>query len=136
MTVGSWGKDIVFSVSERKILTYQKLSKTSTARFSSHVGIYGKPLREFQGTELEEVSMKVHLNAALGVSINFVVENLKKALYTGKANYLVLGGRRFGNGKYILTKINEDYKKTTINGKFLEVELSLTFVEDSEGGKK
>ena len=107
--LGSWGKDLVFSVSSDKVLTFKKLGREISARWASHTPTFGKPKREFLGADLETITLDITLNAFLGVNITKTIKKLESALKIGRANYIVIGGKRIANYKFNLTKISEAY---------------------------
>lgn len=127
--IGSWGKNIVFGVSSHKILTFSDCSRSIATRWAIHNGISGKPKKELQGQELEQVTMKIVLNASLGVNIHKTMQKLENALLRGQANYLVIGGKRIGRCKYNLVKISEKFGTIYSGGEIAEVSLDITFVE-------
>nr|DAF27397.1 MAG TPA: hypothetical protein [Caudoviricetes sp.] len=127
--IGSWGKDIVFKVSSREVLTFQKFSRTISARWATHNGISGKPTREFQGIDLEQITLNIKLSALMGINVVKTISNLEKALKLAKANYLIIGGKRVTNYKYNLTKISESRDIIYKNGLVIEANLTLTFTE-------
>lgn len=129
MRIGSWGKDIVFTISSRKVLTFDDLKRTLSSRWANHTPIYGKPKREFQGPDLEQVTLTVSLNAQLGIKVEKQLKRIETAVRTGKAEYLVIGGKRVGTGKYTITNLSESWERVLRKGRLLQVDLSITFTE-------
>ena len=127
--LGSWGKDLVFSVSSDKVLTFKKLNREVSARWASHTPTFGKPKREFLGADLETITLDITLNAFLGVNITKTIKKLESALKVGRANYIVIGGKRIANYKFNLTKISEAYNVVYRDGFISEADITLTFTE-------
>lgn len=127
--LGSWGKDLIFSVSSEKVLTFKKMGRETSGRWANHVPTYGKPKREFLGAELEQLSIDITLNAFLGVNIEKTLKKLRGAVKTGRANYLLLGGKRVANYKYTLIKVSEEYNTVYHDGFISEADVRLTFME-------
>ena len=75
--LGSWGKDLVFSVSSDKVLTFKKLNREVSSRWASHTPTFGKPKREFLGADLETITLDITLNAFLGVNITKTIKKLE-----------------------------------------------------------
>jgi hypothetical protein len=128
-TIGSWGNDLVFKVSSKQVITFKSIQRTVSNRWSEHTALYGKPAREFQGADLETLKMTVTLFAFLGTDIPRILKNLENCVNTGKANYLTLGGRKIGDGKYTLDEVSETFEYVTNMGKLIECDVSLTFKE-------
>ena len=84
--LGSWGKDLVFSVSSDKVLTFKKLGREISSRWASHTPTFGKPKREFLGADLETITLDITLNAFLGVNITKTIKKLESALKIGRIN--------------------------------------------------
>jgi hypothetical protein len=127
--LGSWGKDLVFYVSSDKVLTFKKLNREVSSRWASHIPTFGKPKREFLGADLETVTLDITLNAFLGVNITKTIKKLESALKIGRANYIVIGGKRIANYKFNLIKISEAYNVVYRDGFISEAYISLTFME-------
>lgn len=129
MKIGSWGRDIVFTVSSRKVLTFENLKRTVSNRWASHTPIYGKPKKEFQGPDLDQVTLTISLNALLGIKVEKELKKIESAVRTGKANYLVIGGKRVGTGKYVITNISETWETFLKKGRPMQIDLNISFTE-------
>nr|DAT75251.1 MAG TPA: hypothetical protein [Caudoviricetes sp.] len=127
--VGTWGLNLIFRVSAKRVLTFKDFSRTVTAKWVSHDTVSGKPVKEFLGTDSEQLSMKIHLTAALGINVGRTIKMIENAISKGTANYLVIGGRRVGNNKFVISKMSEKWERVYKKGQIYEATLTLTFLE-------
>lgn len=132
--IGTLGK-IVFSVSEKKIQTFNGMSMESSAKYYTHERHLKKPLLEFGGMDTDKISFTMYHSVFLGVKPEV---NMKKAddyMKKGKVLSLIIGGKRYGS-KWVITKHTKDYKKFDKKGRLLEAESKVTLEEYVESEKK
>lgn len=127
--IGSFG-DIIFTVSASHIKTFDELSRRSAAKFADHEVASKKPISEFTGEELDEITFNIQLNRTYTKPERDLML-LNKIKSTGMANRLIIGSRNFG--KFTLREFEETLTHVGKNGAilFAEVELTLTEYIDS-----
>lgn len=127
--IGSFG-DIVFSVSASHIKTFDELSRRSAAKFADHEVAGSKPISEFTGEELDEITFNIQLNRTYAKPERDLML-LNKIKSAGTANRLIIGSRNLG--KFTLREFEETLTHVGKNGAilFAEVELTLTEYIDS-----
>lgn len=128
MVVGSLGK-IVFSVSRFFVKTINDLNIDSSVNFAEHKIMNNKPKLQFLGAELDTISFKMHLSAFRNVNPLKSAEELKKNMKDGKVLNFILGNKKVGNGKYVITSIKESHKKFSPNGVVMTIELDVSLKE-------
>lgn len=127
--IGSFG-DIVFTVSASHIKTFDELSRLSAAKFADHEIAGKKPISEFVGEELDEITFNIQLNRTYAKPEHDLML-LNKIKSSGAANRLIIGSRNLG--KFTLREFEETLTHVGKNGAilFAEVELTLTEYIDS-----
>ena len=60
--------NIVFEVSSRKVRTFRDLKRTHKARFATHNLIGNKPMLEYIGPDVAEITFTMQLSASLGIN--------------------------------------------------------------------
>ena len=124
--VGAFG-DVVFEVSSLKVETLRDLRRQSKGRYATHEIIGRKSVVDFLGVEPDEITFTMQLNADLGVDIRAEQKKLLDMLRDGEAQYLVVGGRALGQGRWYLTGLESKVEYTDGRGwaTFMTVEATL-----------
>jgi len=107
MLVGSFGST-VFEVSYFKILTLEKLKRTTRANYEEHKILNHVSKLEFTGLTPLQLEISIKLVQNLGVNPELEAEKLRQICTRGEAYYLVLGNRVVGNCLFVIEEISED----------------------------
>lgn len=134
MIVGFLGT-IPFIASRWKVRTFDEFGRQSEGRWQSHDVIGDKPLLEFIGPGLEEISFKMLLRKDLGVSPETEVEKLRKLRDEGSVVSLILGNNPVGSGFWVVTSISEKAAFWSKFGHAQSIEITVTLREYYEDGK-
>ena len=129
MAIGSWGKKVIFTVSDKKIFTPSDFEYSSTARWNSHEIIGKVPKSEFVGPGAGQVTINITLDATLGVKPYSIIKYLRKARDNGTVNNLKIGKNKIGNYKWALSDMSEKWDVVYDGGQLARATLSLTFSE-------
>ena len=130
MVEGIFGA-IVFGRARGRIHTFEDVERKYTGRYTSHLVHMRKPLLEWAGNDLLEITMKVSLDAAwcgnplpILAEWHFFHEN-------GLAAPLIIGGKPMGPGLslFVIAEMQETHKHWLPGGQLIAVELSATFRE-------
>lgn len=127
--VGSWGKDIIFSVDDKKVFTPTSLERSGSARWTNHEIIGKKAKGEFLGPGTDQVQIEITLDVALGVKPIKMIEKLKKAKDTGQVNPLIIGPNRLGSYKWAIVDMSDKWETTYSKGQLAKAKVSLTLQE-------
>lgn len=127
--IGAFGS-IIFTVSTSQIKTFDEFSRRSVAKFADHEIAGQKPIPEFIGEELDEITFSIQLNRTYA-SPERDLMLLNKIKSSGVASRLIIGSRNLG--KFTLREFEENLTHVGKNGAilFAEVELTLTEYVDS-----
>jgi len=130
MTEGIYGA-IVFGRARGRIETFSEIERRYSGRFGTHMVHLRKPLLEWAGNDLLEISMRIGLNSAwcgdplpLLAEWHFFHENAIAAP-------LIVGTKPMGPGLslFVVTELQEAHKHWLAGGRVIAVELSVTFRE-------
>lgn len=102
--IGSLGS-IVFTTSDRKVLTFRDMSKQYAARYARHELIGKKPKLEFIGADLRKMSFSIRLDSSLGVNPQETITALTAAVEQGEVQAFMLGDEFIGN--FVVMDIDE-----------------------------
>ncbi len=128
MSVGSFGK-ITFAVSSEKVYSFSNLKRTRTAEWKEHERYNNKPVSEFTGTGLENITLDIHLDVGLGVKPREEIEKWGELLESGHHDILVIGGKQVGKYEWKIVNISEDWKNLLNQGELLTADISITLSE-------
>ena len=133
MTVGSFGEDIVFQVSDDKILTLDKFSRDSKANFAEHKVINNPAILEFLGRALETVKFTVLLHKGLGIDdLLMEAHKFRQKLWDGTPEFFILNNHAYTQNKMVITDLSEDVEYFDGSGQHIAVKLDLTLKEYRE----
>lgn len=127
--IGHFGKQIVFEVSDKKVLTFKDFSQKVTGVWSSHKTIGEKPKKEFNGADSRRLSFTVDLDVTLGVRPREVIERLENAVEKGSVEYLVIGGRMIGNCRFVITEVSEAWNVIYSKGELAKASVNISMEE-------
>lgn len=127
--VGCWGRELVFSVSDSRILTFDRLSRTVSAAWAKHTRTGKKDSSEFIKPDTQSVSLTITLDAQLGVRPAAMLARLEKAVEKGSVNVLVIGGKKIGSGHFYISQMSEAWNCVLNRGELVKAEVALTMEE-------
>ena len=129
MAIGHIGKTVVFETSDRKILNFTKMQRTVKGRWASHSRVGKKPKKQFLGPDADQVTFNITLNAEHGVRPRKTVENIEKLIRTGKPQTVVIGSKKVGSNKYVITEISENWETILNKGEVVKITCDITLEE-------
>ncbi len=127
--IGRWGKDITFFVNAGKQLSFANMNRTSSGRWATHNIVGSWPKMEFLGPGMDEVTMDVVLDAAMGVNPRKRMGKLRVACKKGEVHYLYIGGRKVCQNKVAISKVSEEWDQIWNRGELVRAVVSVTFTE-------
>lgn len=127
--IGSLGKNIVFSTSDKKILTFSDFNQNISGRWAKHERMIKKPQSEFLGPDLRQITFKISLDARLGVKPRKTLETIEKMIEKGTVEQLVIGGKKVGSYKWKILSMSETWDTILNKGELLRAKASLTLEE-------
>lgn len=129
--IGSLG-NAVFQVSTDRVFTFRNLVRSGTVRLEEHNVIGEKPIIEYIGPGLDQVSFSIRLDLFLGVDPEKELEKIREARELGQEIPLIIGGKYWG--RWVITQANETHSRHDGAGRLLVAEVALTLREVAENG--
>lgn len=142
MKIGKFGKYLTFEVYMKppknqqgeedisvKCLTFQDLHRNVSSRVTEHARILKKHKTEFGGPNLSEITFTMTLSAALGVDPRKMLNQLESCVRQGKIGYFIIGSKKIGKHKYIITNVSESWGHIIKNGKLVSASVDVTMKE-------
>lgn len=126
--IGSYG-EIVFEVSDKRKQTFRDFERNGSARWDNHAIHLLKPISEFNGPELEQISLVVTLKVEHGVNPVKQLEKLRKMRDTGKVASFILGGKPISQNDWKLQSMAETNQRIDNKGNIMGVDVSLQLEE-------
>ncbi len=110
-----------------KVLTFNDLSRDMSVRWAKHEVIGKKPVLEYVGEDLAQVTLSIRFDTNLGVPPLIGLDHLKKMLKNKQVKTLVIGGEYLG--RYVIESINEERKFHTGAGVCIVAEATVNLIE-------
>lgn len=129
MAIGNIGKKVVFETSDKKILNFKKMQRTVKGRWASHSRVGKKPKKQFLGPDADQITFTITLNAQHGVKPRKTVGNIEKLIRTGKPQTVVIGKKKVGSHKYVITEISESWDTILNKGEVVKITCDITLEE-------
>ncbi|MCD8364783.1 MAG: phage tail protein [Clostridiales bacterium] len=127
-TMAQWGS-IKFSVSSSKVFSFNNMKRSYSGRWASHNIIGKRPKMEFQGPDLDEITIEVILDAEMGVTPRSVMNDFRSAAKSGKVGYFYVGGSKVAVNKFYIEKGTENWNEIWNKGELVRATAQLTFKE-------
>jgi phage protein U len=126
--IGAFGK-IFFKSSDKRILTFNGLTREIAGRFETHEVIGKKPKTEFIGPGLDTISFTINLNASLGVRPRREMDKWEAMASKGSAEILVIGGKPVGTDKWVVKSVSQAWDTIFIKGELYSGKIDVTLEE-------
>ena len=124
--IGTLGQ-LPFVCSDKKIWTFDSLSRTNNARWARHDVIGKKPVMEFVGEDLSTVSLTIKFIAPLTPPPKEGLDRLKRMLDNHLYKTLVIGGEILG--RYVIESVEEERKYHDGKGVCLSATAKISLTE-------
>lgn len=127
--IGNLGNLIVFEVSDKTVLTFRNLKRTTSGRWAVHNVIGGVPVSEFQGPGQDKVIFEIHLSAMHGVKPRKTIDRIRKAIRSGTPYLFVVGGQKIGENQWVISDMSEAWNTVIQDGHLASANLTLNLSE-------
>lgn len=126
--IGYYG-DIIFESSDKRLLTFSDLNRTTESRWAAHEVIMRKPAQEFLGPGLDTVTFSINLNGRLGVKPRHEMEKWLIKSRAGTADFFFVGGKGLGVNKWIVKNVSQMWGTVLNKGEVLSGKVDVTLEE-------
>ena len=125
----SSSKGIVFSVSDKTVLTLENFKWSGSARYSVHNRHNYHALTEYTGMDPDKITFDIILKAELGVKPLDDIVKIWTYEREGIALALTVGRKGYGKYRWNIVNHSTDFKHTDVAGNPTEAVVSLTLQE-------
>lgn len=108
--IGAFG-NLVFSVSENTVKTFDQLSWKNSAKYATHDRHIKRDVLEYLGPEPGSISFSMAFSISYGANPLSEIERLNEMVNEGVTERLVLGGRVYGSYKWVITGVQSTMKR-------------------------
>lgn len=126
-TIGVLG-DIVFSVSNKQVRTFDGMSWNSAAQYATHNRHLKDVLLEFTGTDADEISFSMYFSVFLGVNPTAEIIKLLNAEREGRIMRLVIGRRAYGKHRWVITQTRKELERFDNRGNLLVARVGVSLL--------
>ncbi len=127
--IGNIGKKVIFETSDKKIFNFTRMQRTVKGRWASHTRVRKKPKKQFLGPDADSITFTIELNAMHGVKPRKTVNNIEKLIRTSKPQTVVIGNKRVGKNKFVITEMSESWETILNKGEVVKIVCDLTLEE-------
>jgi len=123
--IGTLGK-VIFSVSKKKVNTFNGMKWSSSAKYATHERHLKDTLLEFTGTDPDKIDFSMSFSVFLGVNPIAEITKLLNAERSGQAMRLVIGPKAYGKDKWVIKGIQTDLERFDNSGNLLAAKVSVS----------
>lgn len=127
MQTGALG-EIVFTVSDKEIKTFNNFSLSGAAKISAHARHNNKDMPEFTGLSDDSVSLSVKVSKVLGTDPQTEINKLKEYMNLGRLLPLTIG-KVTHNYRWLINSIKIDGRRYDGNGTPIEIDITIKLTE-------
>lgn len=120
---------IVFKVNSRQVFTFKNMKRSYSTKWATHDIIGRRPRMEYQGAEMDEMTIEVMLDAEHGVRPRKTMLKFQIASHHGDVANFYIGGRKVSKYKMYLASGSENWKQIWNKGELVRATATLTFRE-------
>ena len=120
---------IMFEVSPDRILTVQEMIRRNNVRFAENNVLLKKPISQYVGPSLDEISMEIMLSAQFGVHPQEEFNKLIRLQRDGWVVSIIIGTSGFGTYRWRIDKLDMNFQLITNKGFIATAPINISFRE-------
>ncbi|MBQ7215514.1 MAG: phage tail protein [Synergistaceae bacterium] len=132
--IGQLG-DYEFEVSSESVRNFDGLKFSNSASYTEHKVLARKGVLEYTGLNASTASLKISLNAYLGVDPLEEIAAFYEYMNEGTALLFMLGDEVMGFDMWVIESLDEEYQEIDNEGRVRRADISLKlreYVEEEE----
>lgn len=129
MAIANWGTAIIFTTSDKKVLTFANMNRTVGSSWATHSRIGKKDQVEYLRPDRQKLTFDISLDFNYGVNPREIIERMEKASEQGEIHPFIVGGKPVGRLNWALTSVGEAWETIYNNGALTNAKLTITMEE-------
>ena len=141
MAIGNWGTDVVFSVSDQRVLTFSgrpprggrgwncDTHHTVGSSWAMHSRMGLKDQTEYLRPNLQKLTFTITLDCNYGVRPRAILDMLARHAERGDVYAFVVGGKRVGRYRWRITDLSEAWEVVYNRGELARAKVNVTMEE-------
>lgn len=126
--IGSYA-GIIFEINDKKKLTFTQFTRSVSPRWDTHDVLQSKPLPEFQGPGLDDISFDIKLRADWGINPEEAMSKLREFATKGHTSAFIKGNKPISQNHWVIKKVTEEHRTIDNKGNVLSMDVSLSLLE-------
>lgn len=127
--IGSLGRKIIFETNDKRILTFNDMTREVSGRWVEHEVLSVKPKPEFLGAANQSITIQITLSATLGVRPRTVLDEVAAMVESGAAEYFIVGNKPVSANPFRLISASETWNRLYSRGELVKATLTITLGE-------
>ena len=120
---------IMFEVSSERVLTFKNLTRRNSVRFAKHDTLLRKPVSQYIGPDLDNLSLKIILDTQWGVSPREEYNKLMRIQQNGQLVIILIGWTVLGSFRFRIDNLGILKSLVDHRGTVLRAEVDINFEE-------
>lgn len=117
---------ITFTVSRKKIITFNELKRDDSYNWTDHEVLNGQPLSEYGGAGLSTLTFQIELRKSFGIAPYTTLKKLRLFAAAGKTSAFMLGKTVIGNTRFRVESIGQAMEEISPKGEVLKITVDIT----------
>ncbi|WP_373220880.1 phage tail protein [Mediterraneibacter gnavus] len=126
--IGTFGS-LTFTVSEKTVRTFESMTWEFSANYATHDRHIKADLLEFLGPSPDSISFPIVFSVFLGTNPLKEIKKMREIVDKGKAERLVIGGKVYGDYKWVMQKGTAELKRFDGKGNLWAAKVKVTLKE-------
>jgi len=133
--IGSRGLSdiILFEVSSERVLTFRNMVRNNSVRFATNNTLLKKPISQYVGPSLDNISLTIILDAQYGVDPQAEYDKLINAQRDGDLVSIIIGKTAFGTYRWRIADLSIPKEQIDNRGFIRRSEVTLSIEEYARG---
>jgi len=124
---------ILFEVSTERVLTFKNMVRTNNVRFAVNNTLLRKPISQYVGPSLDNISLTITLDAQYGVDPKVEYNKLIRIQRDGALVSIVIGTTAFGTYRWRIVNLSIPKELIDNTGFIRRSVVNITFEEYARG---
>ncbi len=116
---------VQFEVSDEKMMTFKNFVRSNKVRYAKHDVQCRKPVSQYIGPDLDQITYDIQLKASLGVDLRTEMNKLIALQRSGVLVAVMIGDSTMGMYRWVIKDLTNTVERFDNKGNMLEIDISI-----------